>query len=280
MKKTISFEKKLTFSSMIGQINSISLDQDIKFINPTQAIGNLVISGNYKMTEASTILEDFSYELPVEINLTETIDIESGKISISDFRYEIEGDDVLSCNIDLIVEGIETIDLEEENKKETITNEEIIKVENKTTDKDERECDGDTIKEINEIDLPKAEIKDNNISKDNEKKQDNNDNVNKSKEEKKQDSDDNINKSKEEKNTNNNIEINEENENTNISSLFQAFENSKETFKTYSVYIMRKDDTLEKILDKYKISIDSLEEYNDLSNIEVGSKIIIPSANE
>ena len=67
---------------------------------------------------------------------------------------------------------------------------------------------------------------------------------------------------------------------TNVNSLFQAFENSEETFTTYSVYIVRKEDSLEKIMDDYKVNKEQLSEYNDLSTIEVGSKIIIPTCNE
>ena len=227
MKKTVTFEKELDFPSMIGEINSISLDQDIKFINKNQAVGNLIVSGTYKMTEASALTEDFKYELPVEINLTESIDLDSGKISISDFNYEIIDDDTLKCNIELLVEGIETVELNEEIE---VLEEELV-----------RECDGDSKEDINEIELPKAEIEE-----------------------------------KEEENE----EIEDIEDTNNISSLFQAFENSTETFKTYSVYIMRKEDTLEKILDKYKVSIDDIEEYNDISSIEIGSKIIIPSVNE
>ena len=72
----------------------------------------------------------------------------------------------------------------------------------------------------------------------------------------------------------------EENKNTNISSLFQVFENSEETFTTYSVYIMRREDSIEKILDTYNVTREELSEYNDLSNLEIGSKIIIPNCNE
>lgn len=239
MKKIITFEKELNFPSMIGEISSISLDQNVKFINQNQATGSLIVSGKYKMTEASTIIDDFKYELPVEINLTESIDIDSGKISINDFNYEVVNDDVLKCNIELLVEGIESIDL---NDDVEILEEELV-----------RECDGDNEEKEQEIpnfiDAEKEEKEEFKIEE----------TVEKEEIEEKNDKEDNSIK---------------------VSSLFQAFENSEETFKTYSVYIMRKEDTLEKVLDKYKVSIDDIEEYNDISNIEVGSKIVIPSANE
>ena len=72
----------------------------------------------------------------------------------------------------------------------------------------------------------------------------------------------------------------EDNKTNNISSLFQVFENSEETFTTYSVYIIRKEDSIEKILDTYNVTKEELSEYNDLNNLEIGSKIIIPNCNE
>ena len=71
MKKTISFEKKIEFPTMIGEITSISLDHNLKFINNSNIAGNFILSGTYKLTEASRIEDDFYYELPTEIILTE-----------------------------------------------------------------------------------------------------------------------------------------------------------------------------------------------------------------
>lgn len=274
MKKIISFEKELDFPSMIGEITSISLDQQIEFNNSSSATGKFIISGTYKMTEASTLVENFNYEIPVEIELTERLDLSSVKTSINDFNYEIINDDVLKCNIDLLLEGVEEIVLDDEIPLETLT--EKIKDTKDFLDKDlTRECDGDlkndsdkvieekneiieeavTVKnndknlteEIleNEISMPEAEIDENlNIIE-------------------KKESDDM-----------------EDNKTNNISSLFQVFENSEETFTTYSVYIIRKEDSIEKILDTYNVTKEELSEYNDLNNLEIGSKIIIPNCNE
>ena len=134
MKKTISFEKKLEFPSMIGEITAISLDQNLQFVDESNITGNFKITGRYKMTEASRIEEDFSYELPVEIILKEKISLDTAKVDIEDFYYEIENDDTMICYIDVKVEGVEIIDITEpqpeieknefieSNKKEKITN--------------------------------------------------------------------------------------------------------------------------------------------------------------
>ena len=50
-----------------------------------------------------------------------------------------------------------------------------------------------------------------------------------------------------------------------------------ETYKSYTVYIVRENDTLESILNKYAITKEDLESYNDLSEIKIGDKLIIPN---
>ena len=64
----------------------------------------------------------------------------------------------------------------------------------------------------------------------------------------------------------------------NISSFFEVLNDAEETFTTYSVYIMRKEDTIETVMDKYKITKEQLSNYNDLDNLEIGSKVVIPQS--
>ena len=262
MKKIISFEKEIAFSSMIGEVTSIALDHTLKFTDSSSVKGNFVISGTYKMTEASTLEEKFSYEIPTEIDLSERLDLETCKISIDDFTYEVVNEDTLKCNIDVLVEGVEEVVLEEDDVE--------------VLDDDERECDGDK-KEDKEIEIPiKEDIKD--LNTDVEREDDD-------KTIEKEEVDDD--KSVEEVVTINKIDekVKEEkgvndNNSSDIGSLFASLDSAEETFTTYSVYIFRREDTLDKVLDKYKITREELCEYNDLDNLEIGSKLIIPSTNE
>ena len=67
------------------------------------------------------------------------------------------------------------------------------------------------------------------------------------------------------------------NENNQVmNSIFESFANTDETYSTYSVYILREDDNLEEVISKYKTNRETLAEYNDLDNLKVGSKLIIP----
>lgn len=306
MKKTLSFEKDLTFQTMIGEVTTISFEEDLKFIDKSDIAGNFYISGKYKMTEASTILEDFSYSIPIEIATIENYDLETTKITVQNFIYEIVDDDILRCKIEIQIEGREEIllddtfteELKEEDKefldfaekkidtiekdavllrenetKEELLNEKII--ENKEVLESVRECDDDIINKALE-DLPiKDKIKEDialSEQKDEALKKQNMTYETKTIEKE-------INEEKSEIIKTENVIQNEERPKLKVNSLFANLGEENDTFTTYSIYIMREGDTLEKVMDKYKIKKEELEMYNDLSTIELNSKVVIPSNN-
>ena len=235
MKKIISFEKKIDFPSMIGEVTSISLDHTLKFINDYNIEGDFLVNGTYKLTEASRIEEKFEYKLPTEIILSEKLDPDSIKITIEDFYYEIENDYTLICYIEIKVEGLEIIELSEdddsteikrvepeitETKEPILPEEQHLKIENIEKDDSIRECDGEKMLE---------------------------------------------------EETTNKIE-----KEPVVSSLFENINESEETYSTYSVYILREEETINSLIEKYKTTKEDLENYNDLSNLTIGTKIIIP----
>ena len=294
MKKTISFEKKIEFPTMIGEISAISLEQDLKFIDESNVMGNLKISGRYKMTEASRIEEDFNYQLPVEIILTEKLDLATSKVDIEDFYYEIENDDTMICYIDIKVEGVEIIDEIEKEEQELIALEEIKKVEdynhNETLDEQEERCIEEEPKESLEdekiapqnITEPSKIIESTSQEKTATSKEESKDTTDtKDIEEGSRECDDDYNiemeseeMPKETKETQT-TEINQE-----VGSLFSSFKDSDETFATYSVYILRQEETIQTVIEKYHTTKEELEKYNDLTNLTVGTKLIIPTQNE
>lgn len=69
----------------------------------------------------------------------------------------------------------------------------------------------------------------------------------------------------------------EQKETTNVGSLFNSFKDTEETFSTYSIYIVRNGDNVDDIISKYKTTREALEEYNDMTNIKIGTKLIIPT---
>lgn len=252
MKKTISFKKNIEFPTMIGEISAISLDHTLKFVDESNIAGEFKITGSYKLTEASRLEEKFDYTIPAEIVLPERIDLTTAKISIDDFYYEIENDDVMICYIDVKVEGVEIIETKEE--KEEVIAEEKPTIEPKSTEEDikieenrclepennlERECDGDLDK--GESEMEKAEIKPPIIEKEPEDEK---------------------------------TEVQE-----NVGSLFSSLNNSEETFATYSIYILRQEETAQSLIEKYHVTKEELENYNDLTNLTIGTKIIVPNTN-
>ena len=62
---------------------------------------------------------------------------------------------------------------------------------------------------------------------------------------------------------------------------FMASINSKEeSFVTYHIHIMKETDTIETVCAKYNTNINILGEYNDLTTVAIGDKLIIPEADE
>ena len=74
------------------------------------------------------------------------------------------------------------------------------------------------------------------------------------------------------------VKINDQEENIEK----QLLENidSGEEYSVYRVYTVKEDDTVDLILEKFNTTREILSDYNDLDNLMVGSKIIIPSIDE
>lgn len=62
-------------------------------------------------------------------------------------------------------------------------------------------------------------------------------------------------------------------------SIFNINEDS-ETYGTLLVYIVRENETINSIITKYNTTIEELEKYNDLKDLSIGTKLIIPLVNE
>lgn len=249
MRKNVSFEKRIDFPTMVGEISAISLEEDLKFINESSIEGNLILSGKYKLTEASRLEEDFNYKLPIEISLTEKLDISTSKVEISNFTYKMMDENIMLCNIELLIEGLELLD-------------------------ESRECDGD----VSEIEIP---------IKDDIDKVINNEFINDSDTLEsdvllKEDNDANDDKRDDivvtKKDVPEIIDINRDDKVENTS-IFNIDEDS-ETYGTLLVYIVRENETINSIITKYNTTIEELEKYNDLKDLSIGTKLIIPLVNE
>ena len=206
MKQTIPFTKDITFKTKIGEITSISLDNDLMLKGEDLISGNFYISGSYKMLETSTIMEEYSYKIPCEIGISEEYDTFDASIDIDDFYYEIIDDEILRINIVVAIDNLKKKEKEEKVLEELPQEKEVL---------EENRC----IEE--EIDKP------------------------------------------------------------NISFLEVKEKVKKETdnYLTYKVYIFKDGDSIESILEKYNITKDDLESYNNLEDIAPGVKLVIPNIN-
>lgn len=275
MRQIITLEKEIAFKTMVGEITSISLEPDLAFINDSEIEGNLVISGTYKMTEASTIEEEFNYKIPVEIMLTSSLDEEKRKIDINNFTYGIVNEESLEVKIELLIEGLEKVDvdvIEDDSEEEEEENEDVVKEEKKV----------ETSEDVREEKSSSAEVLDDAMAEDDIE-------VLKTEDEEINDDalpnfDDVSNKINLEEETvslnkSDDVEIKTNNENNKevMDSIFESFANTEETYVTYSVYILREDDNLEEVMAKYKTNRETIAEYNDLDNLKIGTKLIIPT---
>ncbi len=84
-------------------------------------------------------------------------------------------------------------------------------------------------------------------------------------------------------NNENNVELTDI-DNININNITNNITNNiindEKKYYKYKVYIIRQNDTIDSICNKYNISINELKEYNNIENINIGDKLIIPYINE
>lgn len=247
MKKIIPFEKELVFKTKVCEITAISIEHNYKMEADDLITGNFLISGEYKMTEGSINREKFEYTIPFDIALDSRYDTNNIVVDIDDFNYSIINNDILKVRIVLYIDG------------------DLIKNNNIS----ETNLNDDKIAEHEESIKLKTDIEEPQIEK----------SINYDRKEEKELREDNDEQPE--------IELNIENINVNNNngedvskfknSLFNNLE-SGETYSTYHVYIVKEEDTIDKIMEKYNVSKEELSNYNDLNDIKPGDKVIIPTS--
>ena len=275
MKKVVPFTKTISFRTMIAEITDIEVNHTLALNENHEVVGDILVDGKYKMTDASQIEEEFHYKLPFTIDIDERYNLDNLEIIISDFYFEIINEEDLKINVEIEMDGIEENKLpkleEKRNSSEEVsevldTEEDFVR--NKEDDilipveieekKEKLEVPQDNPlhklaeeikKDILTEDIPLVEV-----AKQEAKKE-----IKKETTSVKQEKDNNT-------------------SSTNMSSIFSSLASSEETFSTYYVYMVRETDTIESIIDKYQTTKEELQNYNDLTNVKVGSKLIIPCA--
>lgn len=288
MKQIISFKKEVAFKTMIADISSISLEHTLHFTGDSSVEGDLLVSGTYKMTEATTLEEPFNYTIPVDIMLTTALEKEDRLIAIDNFTYRIINEEVLELNVDILIRGLEKVEIIEEEEEKVEAPIDVIEVEPEQLEIEEQPAliAVDTRKAAEEEEAIPVSVDRNEVaatiemrealesfsppSETLESKEDIADKqaaINALAEE-----------WKEQESPVETVETTTKEETIPVmNSIFSAFANTDETYSTYSVYIMRPEDNLEEVMMRYGITREDLSHYNDLENVRPGSKLIIPT---
>lgn len=227
MKKIIPFKKEIIFKTNLAEITSISLEHSLKKQGEHLVAGSFSLNGEYKITDASTNTETFSYDLPFDIHIDDHYLLDHCIVDIDDFYYEIVNENVLAVSIDVKVDKLEEKPLMEEKP--------VVEERQEPVFEQIAPIKEETLEEIKEK-LEKEEREEAVVK----------------------------------------IEEKEEKIETTRTSLFGTMDES-ETYMTYRVYIIREGDSIENILTRYEITKEELASYNDLNDVKLGDKLIIPA---
>lgn len=255
MKQIIPFKKDLPFKTKVSDITSISLERKIEILDGGIVTGTFYITGDYKMNEGSINREKFSFDLPFDITLDPRYDVNSVKADIEDFYYDVINEDTLKVNIDLYIEA--------EYLPDNSLNNDVLTEEDKSNNE---------MNDVQKEDEPVEEDRNIMMESKSDSKNDENIEIEKDKEvtsEKINNDDATMNDS--------DIERNDVDDFAN--DLFSNLDNT-ETYTTYYVYIVKEEDTIDKIISLYGVTKEDIENYNDITSIKPGDKVIIPKTSE
>lgn len=209
-------------------------------INGSNLEGDFIISGDYRLHEISINKEDFSFKLPFTHEIRSNVNLDTVNLEITDFTYEINNNDELHVHIEYIVSGEQSL-IEFADEKDL--DEFLNKTDAEVVDLTE---DEPRFKEVSKEEILNIPAED-------------------SKKEEKEESKKEIKEDKPSEISTNNI----------IGSI-----NADETYVKYHVHTVMQNDTLEGILDKYKITLTDLKKYNTFEALEVNMKLVIPENEE
>lgn len=151
MKKVIPFKKDIIFNTNIGEIHSISLEHFIEKQEGYEIKGYFVVSGDYRITEASINIDPFEYKLPFDISIDKKYNVDDIEVDIDNFYYEVTNNKILSVNIELAVDKLEEKEEEESRVEEVEEKIEDVREEMREETLEEvKEESGEDIKEEKE----------------------------------------------------------------------------------------------------------------------------------
>lgn len=216
MEKIVPFKRDILFETKVSEIRSISLEHTYE-INNNLISGTFIISGNYKLTDTSTNVDPFKFEVPFDISIDSRYKLDKATVDINDFFYELINNETLSVSITLIIDNLEekeARDMNEQNSKKIENKEDQVTEQLELTSKEESEKS----EEVQAVSANSETVK----------------------------------------------------------SIFDNMDEN-EGYVVYKVHIVTENDTIESIIEKYNTTKESLETYNNLNDLKIGDKLIVPA---
>lgn len=251
MNETFILDKELTFKNNIYEIISLSIEHSYDVVR-SNCKGEFILSGEYRQHEVSINKEDFSFRIPFEAELRSNINMDSIEVDINDFSYELN-DNILEVHIEYLVRREQSlIEFEKEvDLDEFLQNNdaEVIDLSEEEIKEPEEEIDDEILDEKDKSEDEKIIEK---FSQEllvlNEDRH-----------------------LEEEPELEERIKITEEDKSTIINSI-----NSEESFITYHVHTVIPSDTFESICALYNTNLNELKKYNNVDELILNMKLIIP----
>lgn len=242
MKSVIPFTKELDFNAKVQEITSISLEREFS-VEDGSVVGNLFVTGDYKSHEISVNVTPFSFKIPFTIEIPDNLDKDSISIEINDFAYDMVDDSKITAHIELELEGNEIVQEVEEEELADYP----VEVDSEEILKmmEERKDEGIEKEQNEEGKKVEEEFIEENSTQNDER-----DKVSKA-------------------------EIVKESEDVLMENI-----NTDSECTTYHIHVVKDGETVETICTMYNSNMNLLMDYNDLSNLAPGEKILIPSENE
>ena len=240
MNEAFVIERDFLFKENIFEITSISIEHDYD-INGEKLEGDFIISGDYKVHEVSINKEDFSFKVPFTHELRSNINLDTINLEITDFSYELQNGDELHVHIEYIITAEQGLI---EFADETSLDEFLKTNDAEVVDLSEETPRFKDIEETTKMEFPQIT----------------------------------------DKTTAPVASLEEETPEpsealTNQTTILNSI-NSEETYIKYHVHTVMPNDTLEGILNKYKINLLELKKYTSFETLEINMKLIIPEYEE
>lgn len=237
----IPFESEIPFKTNISEITKMSLEHDFN-VNDEVVLGNFYVSGEYRSHEVSVNTEKFNFTLPFSVSYRDDLIKDTLEFNIEDFTYEIIDNNKLKVFIEYSLKGEVKEELFERVDESKLESE-LAYIDN-FLDNDHINNNSD---EENIVD-DKDELT--NYIDNNKKETITCDN-------------------KEER-------LGEKEEKT----IMETIKDSDDTFVTYHIHIFKENDTIESICTMYNVNKNFLSDYNNIEEIAIGEKILIPLMDE